>query len=365
MASSSRLQRVHFYMMLLLLSGLVFALGISRISSLRFHRFKVDLDGKKSVWYQEEKEDSIFLQLNPGTSSETAERPHQAPVFTVEKEMRTSHDFLGYLERELALSKRGPWRNGSRGHLTVRTVELNNGGNVRDWFKTHGAYVQAWMLQDASADQQYDRMYRDWGKEIFEKRRFSKNALKEIRANGRQWYRDMGDGIHNEDLHTLDAGLMGESGISSWPAVVVFRDAIIHAHGDIQTQEFMLAIAGCGSTQKNAIASNFMGPNHDIVISIAQFWGYGYYHFVHENLVRLPLLLNITAKFQQAMVQVIATNTFTMEYIQAFGVPRHRIFKGTFPHTLLESLQKLCYAPQLSSLRKRRWSSSLLTYPRR
>mmetsp|Transcript_10491 Transcript_10491/g.24524 ORF Transcript_10491/g.24524 Transcript_10491/m.24524 type:complete len:242 (-) Transcript_10491:2833-3558(-) len=187
MASSSRLQRVHFYMMLLLLSGLVFALGISRISSLRFHRFKVDLDGKKSVWYQEEKEDSIFLQLNPGTSSETAERPHQAPVFTVEKEMRTSHDFLGYLERELALSKRGPWRNGSRGHLTVRTVELNNGGNVRDWFKTHGAYVQAWMLQDASADQQYDRMYRDWGKEIFEKRRFSKNALKEIRANGRQW----------------------------------------------------------------------------------------------------------------------------------------------------------------------------------
>jgi len=46
----------------------------------------------------------------------------------------------------------------------------------------------------------------------------------------------MGDGIHNEDLHTLDAGLMGESGISSWPAVVVFRDAIIHAHGDIQTQ---------------------------------------------------------------------------------------------------------------------------------
>mmetsp|Transcript_5782 Transcript_5782/g.13757 ORF Transcript_5782/g.13757 Transcript_5782/m.13757 type:complete len:256 (-) Transcript_5782:2014-2781(-) len=201
--------------------------------------------------------------------------------------------------------------------------------------------------------------------EIFEKRRFSKNALKEIRANGRQWYRDMGDGIHNEDLHTLDAGLMGESGISSWPAVVVFRDAIIHAHGDIQTQEFMLAIAGCGSTQKNAIASNFMGPNHDIVISIAQFWGYGYYHFVHENLVRLPLLLNITAKFQQAMVQVIATNTFTMEYIQAFGVPRHRIFKGTFPHTLLESLQKLCYAPQLSSLRKRRWSSSLLTYPRR
>jgi len=246
MASSSRLQRVHFYMMLLLLSGLVFALGISRISSLRFHRFKVDLDGKKSVcfvpffflllfpsllslfpslpyklltlerlvqdvltrrfqylnftsspeqqvWYQEEKEDSIFLQLNPGTSSETAERPHQAPVFTVEKEMRTSHDFLGYLERELALSKRGadpllwkarlatihlakngisqipcaknwkqghkhesgydfvarqagPWRNGSRGHLTVRTVELNNGGNVRDWFKTHGAYVQAWFL---------------------------------------------------------------------------------------------------------------------------------------------------------------------------------------------------------------------------
>eukprot|EP00290_Baffinella_frigidus_P023852 CAMPEP_0180264468 /NCGR_PEP_ID=MMETSP0987-20121128/45826_1 /TAXON_ID=697907 /ORGANISM="non described non described, Strain CCMP2293" /LENGTH=467 /DNA_ID=CAMNT_0022234757 /DNA_START=458 /DNA_END=1859 /DNA_ORIENTATION=- len=357
--------------------------------------------------------------------------------------MRTSHDFLGYLERELALSKRGPWRNGSRGHLTVRTVELNNGGNVRDWFKTHGAYVQAWMLQDASADQQYDRMYRDWGKEIFEKRRFSKNALKEIRANGRQWYRDMGDGIHNEDLHTLDAGLMGESGISSWPAVVVFRDAIIHAHGDIQTQvtfpaaseefesgiklaqlcvasfltgptrlvgalrfmsrglvvmfpfsqvvthrnflarnylgvrkcilhpqfflsklplpflmsppllqEFMLAIAGCGSTQKNAIASNFMGPNHDIVISIAQFWGYGYYHFVHENLVRLPLLLNITAKFQQAMVQVIATNTFTMEYIQAFGVPRHRIFKGIAAAKILLVPQPvLCGKPSSMLLR--------------
>jgi Glycosyltransferase 61 len=267
-----------------------------------------------------------------------------------EIETRHSHDFLAHLERELVLSKRGPWRNGSMSHSTVTRVEFNNGENVRDWFNTHGAYVQDWMLQDPSASQHYDRMYRDWGKEIFQKKRFSQNVLNIIRASGDRGYRNIGDGIENKDPHKLDAGLISESGISSWPAVVVFRDAMINADGDVQTQEFMMTNAGCGSS--NAIESNFMGPNHDIVISIAQFWGYGYFHFVYENLVRLPLLLNITATFQQAMVQVVDLNSFTIEYIQSFGVPHHRIFKGNAAARILIIPQPvLCGRPSSMLLR--------------
>jgi hypothetical protein len=220
-------------------------------------------------------------------------------------------------------------------NLTMRKVELKNGENARDWLNTHRVYVQDWMFQ---SDHQYDQMYRDWGKETFLKKRFSQKALNGIRASRNRGYRDIGDGIENEDPHKLDAGLIAESGISSWPAVVVLRDAIIHADGGVHTQELKMVNAGCGSTNAIAVALRSIGwfsrpwfsrPTHDIVISIAQFWGSGYFHFVYENLVRLPLLLNITAKFPHAMVQVTDLNTFTVEYIKSFGVPRQCIFKGS------------------------------------
>jgi hypothetical protein len=260
------------------------------------------------------------------------------------------YNLCAYVDNELFRIKKETWRNGSKGVSSGVKMVLESGEHVREWFDKHDSYGQDWMRRDKSVDEQYDKMYRDRGVEIFQKKRFSPNVFKAMRISNNEVYQNIGDGIDTDNVTKLDTGLIAMSGMSSWPDVMVFRDANINGHGHLQTHEIIMANAGCGDG--NVIASDFMGQSYDLVISIAQFWGYGYFHLVFENVVRLAPLLNITDRFQQSMVHVSDRNSFTMEYLQSFGIPHHRVLKGDASVRILIVPQPvLCYTPSTVLLR--------------
>lgn len=267
-------------------------------------------------------------KLSVGTSF-TKEIHANVLVSMIETKPLQLYDLCAYMDKELLRIKKETWRNGSKDVFNGVKIVLKSGEDVREWFDKHDSYGQDWMRSDESVDLQYDMMYRDRGREIFQKNRFSPNVFKAMRASDNKVYQqNIGDGIDTENVNKLDTGLIEMSGISSWPAVMVFRDANINSNEHVQTQEIIMANAGCGEKRSDLIASDLMGPSHDLVISIAQYWGSEYFHLVYENVMRLAPLLNITDRFQQSMVHVKELNSITMEYLQIFGIPGHRIFKG-------------------------------------
>ena len=289
--------------------------------------------------------------LSMGTSSIKDEIHADLLVSMTETEPLQLDNLCAYVDKELLRIQKEPWRNGSKDVPSGVKVMIKSGEDAREWFIKHESYGRDWVLGNESVDQEYDRMYRERGRVIFQKNRFSPNAFKAMQGSSHKVYQqNTGEGINTENASKLDAGLVEMSGISSWPAVMVFQDANINPEGHVQTHEIIMANAGC--SDKNVIAPGQVIPSHDLVISVAQFWGSAYYHVVYENIIRLAPLLNITDRFQQLMVHVNQPNRLTAEYLQYFGIPYRRIITGNANARILIVPQPvLCWNPSTVLLR--------------
>ena len=117
-------------------------------------------------------------------------------------------------------------------------------------------------------------------------------------------------------------------GVDAWPSVAVIENAIIFGEGQIRNESHIVHGKGCRLGRAALSFNRERKSWFHTVATIADFWGYGYFHFVAENLVRLPLVLPVIEHLNRSMVHVHRKNGFVISLLGAAGVPSHRVIEG-------------------------------------
>jgi len=122
-----------------------------------------------------------------------------------------------------------------------------------------------------------------------------------------------------------------ENGIDGWPSVAVIRNAIILREGQILNGSHIVHGKGCrGKVADHASLLIPTGiPRFHTVATIADFSGQHYFHFLAENLVRIPLVLSVLEQIPRSMLHVHSINRFVISLLATVGVPGNRVIEGT------------------------------------
>lgn len=118
-----------------------------------------------------------------------------------------------------------------------------------------------------------------------------------------------------------------KNGIDAWPSVAIVLNAVIFSEGQIYNRSHLFYGKGCNSAPQNLLFHDFHAQ-YEIVATIAEFWGEGYFHFVAENLIRLPLVLPVIENLNSSLLHVKSINTFSIEMLTLLGIQRTRLLSG-------------------------------------
>ena len=126
---------------------------------------------------------------------------------------------------------------------------------------------------------------------------------------------------------------VSNEGIESWPSIAMISNAYVFPEGQVVNDTVSLQTNGCGPLRNlsRICVTDVSGevPRFNVVATIAHFWGHGYYHFVAENLVRLPLILDAVEGRDEARLHVIDKKPkFVIPVLEAFGLHRSQIIDG-------------------------------------
>ena len=176
----------------------------------------------------------------------------------------------------------------------------------------------------------------------------SQVVLNSYRKNERSWYREVGNRLtlhqnddDDEDMETSEPvqGLITDMLLEPYdqatpkteplPALCIFQDSAVNGLGDLcSSSNKCLQAKTCSRNYGNFKTS----PSYDVVYSIAEFWGEGFFHFICENFVRLFVgldWLKSPGRGMQTKIHVKTTNSFTRQALQAVGISATRLVTGT------------------------------------
>lgn len=112
------------------------------------------------------------------------------------------------------------------------------------------------------------------------------------------------------------------------PGVAVFQNAVILKEGQIYNGSHKVySRVACGGEHITTISTEGL-KKFDIVVSIAQYFGSEYFHFIAENLVRVCAALHMFAQTDQVKLHVITPKPFMLEILAEIGVHNSRIISG-------------------------------------
>ena len=156
----------------------------------------------------------------------------------------------------------------------------------------------------------------------------SKTTLEDMRRSPNTYY---GTIAHNFENGIYLAAAKHFSpfalGVDSWPGVAVFENAVVFAEGQVHNRSFLVQGKACGPS--HPVGFPDIVPQHfRVVATIAHFWGQGYYHFVAENFVRLPLILQVIEKCNYSMLHVNSRPPFVTTLLHLVGVDRKQVIEG-------------------------------------
>jgi hypothetical protein len=117
-------------------------------------------------------------------------------------------------------------------------------------------------------------------------------------------------------------------GVDSWPGVAVFTNAVVYAGGEVHNGSFSVQGKACGEFSPLSFPAHVQ-QRFEFVATIAHFWGQGYYHFVAENFVRVPLVIPLIEGNPRSKVHVHGTIPFVGSLLELLGIQRGRIVEGT------------------------------------
>jgi len=115
---------------------------------------------------------------------------------------------------------------------------------------------------------------------------------------------------------------------ASWSGVAVFANAVVLGDGEVHNQSFAVWGGACSRPPPPSFSRVQPPPRFAVVATIAQFWGQNYYHFVAENLVRLPLVLPVLDGHVDALLHVQSRAPFVLALLQLVGIAPARVVQG-------------------------------------
>lgn len=119
--------------------------------------------------------------------------------------------------------------------------------------------------------------------------------------------------------------------ITPRPAVAVFMNAFVSENGDVKNASFSLQGKSCNAAPSlisRILSTADILPQYDSVATISHYWGYGYFHFVAENLIRVPLILNSLQRNQNMKLHVNARWPFVLSLLKILDVDSSRVIQG-------------------------------------
>ena len=187
----------------------------------------------------------------------------------------------------------------------------------------------AWIdpLKEMQADLSWVQRTSSWWKE---RRNYavSHATIADLRTNSRPVYRALADEFASGNFAQSAKNLSPyPNGVDAWPSVALIENATILSEGQIINGSLTLHGKGCGSA--TSLVRSEVGPRFQIVATIAHFLGEHYFHFVAENLARLPLVLPIIEHFPKSMVHIRTQSPFVISLLGILGVATNRIIQGT------------------------------------
>lgn len=112
------------------------------------------------------------------------------------------------------------------------------------------------------------------------------------------------------------------------PAVAIVPDVIINSDGKVYNETFLfVGKQGCEKS-KPQFKFRPASQKYKRVVTIAEFWGYGYFHFMHENLIRLPLVFSILDQYSDMKIHSHQGKSFILKLLFMFDIKRDRIVSG-------------------------------------
>lgn len=178
---------------------------------------------------------------------------------------------------------------------------------------------------------------------------YSQVILDKYRTNNRQWYRQVGESLTlavpaesgakatatatvptKAERQLIDDMLLEPYDNSRlkkepYPALCVFTNAAVDYDGNVcSASRKCLQSRSCQQAYGKYSTS---GPSHDVVYSIAEMWGFGFFHYMCENFVRLFVGLDYLKSKEggHVKIHVVQTNKFVVESMAAMGIATSRL----------------------------------------
>ena len=184
---------------------------------------------------------------------------------------------------------------------------------------------------------------------------YTQNVLDSYRSNNRKWYRQVGENLklkkfdsegeeknknENENDKKKEEVLVANMLLEPYdqtkskrepvPALCVFENAAVDTVGNVCTSTNKCLQAKTCSSAYGQYPKNGK-LIYDVVYSIAEFWGEGFFHFLCENFVRLFIgldWLKSPGRGMAAMIHVKKKTSFAMQALAAVGVSSSRVLSG-------------------------------------
>jgi HPt (histidine-containing phosphotransfer) domain-containing protein len=170
----------------------------------------------------------------------------------------------------------------------------------------------------------------------------SKQILHSYRMHKNSWYREVGEklSIYNGHVKTntmKEGELIDHMLLEPYdqaivkkeptPAICIFENAAVDVNGNLcNIENKCLRTKACIGSYGNYRSAT---TNHDVIYSIAEQWGEGFYHFIAENYLRLFIGLDylLSDLGKKTKIYVTRMSTFVAQALDLLGIPANRILE--------------------------------------
>ena len=150
-----------------------------------------------------------------------------------------------------------------------------------------------------------------------------------IRFQSRVSYRTFAENFMNGSYITaLKALSATSSATDAVPGVAVFRRAFISKYGRIQNNSHTLYSTAVCKSETFVQFNTTSVPVFEIVITIAQYWGSEYFHFIAENLVRISTAFEILKQKENSKLHIQTPQKFMLEILTGIGIKEKQLTTG-------------------------------------
>ena len=220
------------------------------------------------------------------------------------------------------------------------TLTIPNDMIMSDFF-THNQFETFYSSFNLTFD--YKKHTINWWMQSHENT-ISSEILQDLTQHKKQSYANFANAFKNSNYNeALKLLSTFEENMESKSSFTILSNATVTVDGIIFYQNLRILPRSCLQCKSNK--SCLIGKtqheihtekqNIDYCITIAQFWGYGYYHFVGENLPRLmPVLSRFDTK--NYYVHVHQKTNFVYSFLKLFGIQPQNVLSGNvFARNLL------------------------------